>query len=185
MSLASGGGGKVDVTMVDVIVRFVGTLQVPRPLMPDEVFPERLLTKHRQKPGRGVMQISRTTVTIREDSVSLISAHLKTIKEALKDHGVGKVCVYGSSSGGRNALAMAATLTDQQIPVAYVAAIDAAFFPNEAINNPDNFTDEPTVIPRFNAGYQGGHQEGFLPDGRQSPQTVKQWKGVHVPYGWP
>ncbi len=135
---------------VDIIVKFQGTLRAPEPILPNNVFPDVLLTKYKEKKDRSLVRIGQTTITIKLDSEALIAAHVAKIKAALKDNDPGKVFIYGSSSGGRNAIDLAVSLTKENIPIAFLATLDAAWFPVEAINSPDNAIGDPTVTPRFN-----------------------------------
>jgi len=147
-------GGSTDTKQkVDVIVKFQGTLGVARRLLPDEIYPNILLTKYSEKKDRTLVRIGQNTNTIKADSAALIANHVAQIlslKEGFKDNGEGKVFIYGSSSGGRNAIDLAAALTKANILITFLATLDAAWFPEDAINSPDNVIGEPTVTPRFN-----------------------------------
>jgi hypothetical protein len=137
---------------VDVIVKFAGTLNpVVRPFLPNEVFPDSMLDIYNTKTNRELVRIGQTTNTIRFASTNLIAITLRHIKGSFKDSVIGKVFIYGSSSGGRNAIDLAVNLTNENLPIEYVGILDAAFFPNESLNFPDNFFGEPTVIPHFAA----------------------------------
>jgi hypothetical protein len=133
---------------VDAIVKFQGTLGVPADLTPAAVFPDALLAFYLTKPNRTLARIGQTTVTIRDESAQLIADYVARIKQ-LTAEGRGEVFIYGSSSGGRNAVDLAVGLTREGIRVRYVAALDAAWFPDESLTQPDNFVGEPTVLPLF------------------------------------
>lgn len=136
------------VVLVDVVVKFQGSLHVATPLTPNEVFPDALLGFYQTKTGRRLERIGQRTVTIRDASAQLIANYVATIK-GLDSQGRGEVLIYGSSSGGRNAVDLAAALRAERIPVRWVAALDAAYFPDESVTAPDNLFGEPTVVPRF------------------------------------
>ncbi len=52
---------------------------------------------------------------------------------------IGKVFIHGFSNGGRYAIEFAATLSTRGQSLKYVAVVDAAHFPYEAIKGPDDF----------------------------------------------
>lgn len=135
-------------TTVDVIVKFQGTLTAAEALPPTAVFPDALLTEYTSKPHRRLERIGQRTVTIRDESAQLIADHVSMIK-SLASNSLGEIFIYGSSSGGRNAVDLAAAFTREAIRVRYVAALDAAFFPDESLTKPDNFVGEPSVLPLF------------------------------------
>ena len=144
-----------DKTKVDVIVRYQGVGRGREGAMefPGDVFPDKLLETYRKKTGRQLFRIGHRTTTIRAESRALILGHAATIKAmfADKDKEPGKVFVYGSSSGGRNAIDLGVTLSVQGIPLAMVADMDAAWFADEAVNRPDRLTDPVTPVPLFQA----------------------------------
>jgi len=78
-----------------------------------------------------------------------VAQHAATIEEKLAGNTRGKIFIYGTSSGGRNAVDLAVTLSNRGIPLTKVAALDAAFFPDESKVQPENPIGEPTVIPQF------------------------------------
>ena len=65
----------------------------------------------------------------------MISVDVPRIVEFVKDN-PGKICIRGSSSGGRNALDLALAVTRRGLPLADVGILDAAFFPNETREMP-------------------------------------------------
>lgn len=140
---------------VDIIVKFQGAFQGGRILLLTDVFPDARLAAYNKKPNRSLVRMGETTTTIRAASATLLGGFVDRIEAAIafgKENGreLGKVFVWGTSSGGRNAIDLAARLTGKAIPVEYVAALDAAFFPNESLNRPTNRFGEPSEIPRFN-----------------------------------
>ncbi len=167
---------------VDLIVKFAGTLGAVRPLLDSEVFPEGMLDRYRSKPRRSLVRLGQTTTTIRFASINLIAQHVRLIKAALDGKILGSVFIYGSSSGGRNALDLATALTNEGIKIDYVGILDAAFFPNETRDSPKkgSFSDDPINIPTFNVpainarvkenffqtlGNHFGENRARLPDG--------------------
>jgi Putative peptidoglycan binding domain len=160
-------------TKVDVIVKFQGALGSDKALAPSAIFPDRLLTTYSAKPGRRLVRLGQTTTTIRDQSDALLKDHVAKIKAAFVGNDQGKVFIYGSSSGGRNALDLAIRLTNQSIPIAIVAALDAAWFPDEATNSPTNLVGAPNVIPQFDASgaVSADQKESFF-----------QTKGNHVAF---
>src|SRR5690242_18264987 len=123
---------------LDIIVKFEGTVSTTRALDLNDIFPETKLVAYRKKLGRSLLLMGQSTRTIREASAGLIADYLAGIKNAVRELEPGRIFIYGSSSGGRNALDLAVAVTKANIPITLVAALDAAFFPNEAVNRPDS-----------------------------------------------
>lgn len=150
---------------IDIIVKFQGTLGAETPLLPSQVFPldssrfenpDNPISTYKTKPNREIFRIGQRTIKIRSAAAGIIAIHVRQIKDTFKDKILGKIFIYGSSSGGRNALDLASALTSQGIPIEYVGILDAAFFPNECLNSPEPFTrdpksfiTDPVTIPRF------------------------------------
>jgi hypothetical protein len=139
---------------VDVIVRFIGAGDFVTLLTPQQVFPDAFLSEYNKKPNRKLIRMGQTTITIRSESASLIEIKFNQIKEFLTDKVVGKIFIFGSSSGGRNALDLAIRLSQESIPIEYVGILDAAFFPDEKslLKNSAGFNSsdkEPKIIPLF------------------------------------
>ncbi|WP_091829424.1 hypothetical protein [Bosea lupini] len=86
--------------------------------------------------GRKIFRMSATTASIGVASIPFLTRHSNLIQKKLEGREVGKICIAGSSSGGRNAVDLAARLHFAGLPVAYLAMADAAFFPIEAKNSP-------------------------------------------------
>lgn len=94
-----------------------------------------------------------------------VTAGLATMKDGAKaivDRAVaeigaeaaGKIMVYGSSSGGQWAMAVAAEFNSRNLPVDYLAVMDPPWFANQATNKPTgskpgSATDEPKETPIF------------------------------------
>lgn len=137
---------------LDVIVKFRGILGTPAPLPASEVMNKALVLPYLQKhkDARSLLLIGHQTIKIDNEGKSIRDKMMAAINSALADKQLGKVFVYGSSSGGRNSLSFVDELNQMQRLVEYVAAIDAAFFQPDTTDRPDNFTGEPTIIPTFN-----------------------------------
>lgn len=134
--------------VVDVIVRFQGA-RISGLLQEQDVFPDALLTVYNAKKNRSIKRVGRLTNSITADFESTIIKYVEEIESLPADHR-GSIIIYGSSSGGRNAVNLAAALTAKHIPIHYVAALDAAYFPQDSLTGPENYP-EPTKIPRFSA----------------------------------
>ena len=130
----------------------------------DDIFPlERL--KAQQASGRKLLRLAANTNTIGTPSGPMIARHASKIETKLSklNMEIGKICIAGTSSGGRNALSLAAELHRRNLPVAYVAPIDAAFFPQDAKNAPNSRLGEPTNIPVFGPVLlSAGKRENFF-----------------------
>jgi hypothetical protein len=146
---------------VDIIIKFQGALQsTATTLTPNEVFPDLLLGTYNQNRvnepirTRKLIRIGQTTNTIPPDQIStdLIASYVAQIKQELTNNNQGKIFIYGSSSGGRNALDLAQSLTAQDIPIALIATQDAAWFPQDALNSTGGsiISAPPNIpIPQF------------------------------------
>jgi hypothetical protein len=141
-------------SIVDIVVKFVGAhpLVGNRFFEGEFVFASQLITPYlATKSGRTLHRFGQVTVGIEQEAASVVVGMRFRIKSALENNTPGIIAIYGSSSGGRATLDLARSLTGDGVPLAYVAAVDAAFFPNsrELTNRPDNLIGEPTVTPRF------------------------------------
>jgi hypothetical protein len=132
---------------IDIIVSFIGSDRESQ-LQEDDVYPDDMLREYRARDLRSVKRFGHRTKTIRSESASLLDGYFSKIKAAFAQGEQGEIFIYGSSSGGRNAMDLAAKLSGQGIPVSFVAALDAAWFPDEAKNKPDS-EPEPTTLPQF------------------------------------
>jgi hypothetical protein len=136
---------------VDVIVKFQGAFTA-REMNASDVFPDPMLIPFGARQDRALVRIGMWTTTIRQQSAGMVADFVQRVKAAPAGDERGRVLLYGSSSGGRNVIDLAIALTREQVPLAYVGVCDAAWFPDETLNRPDNFFGEPTVIPQFAAG---------------------------------
>lgn len=135
--------------IADIVVRYQGAGD-DRELTADEVLPEKLLItylrKHLVKQDRVLHRFGNNTNFIGQDAAGMIARHVAKIEKLLEGKDSGKLCLWGSSSGGRNILDLALALTRRGLPLAYVGVLDAAFFPNDTSDVP-TLTTKPT--PRF------------------------------------
>ncbi len=147
-------------TKVDIIVRFQGAGGVL--WLPDiAIYPDTLLKVYNSKPNRTLLRIGTTTNTVGSASFFVISQVIRGIKNILRSNTLGSIFIYGSSSGGRNALFLASALNNEGINIDYVALQDAAFFPQETNDKPrdgfiyknpitgEEITKEPVNTPMF------------------------------------
>jgi hypothetical protein len=138
--------------IVDLIVHFRGAASTG-PLSENEVFPDAKLAAYKAKAAQANRQVARlgsTTNTIREASAGLLDRTMDAMREKLRDQIRGRIFIYGSSSGGRNALDLAARLSANNVLTTYLGMLDAAFFPNETSTPPgDALKDAPV----FNAPF--------------------------------
>ena len=119
--------------ITDLIVYFRGA-SATGPLQPEDVFPTSRLAVYNGKApqaNRQVVRIGSTTNTIREASAGLIEDTMNKMRAALRDQILGRIFIYGSSSGGRNAIDLAVKLSNNNKLTNYLGVLDAAFFPNE------------------------------------------------------
>src|SRR5579864_4901991 len=124
--------------ITDLIVYFRGA-SATGPLQPDDVFPNSRLAVYNgkaQQANRQVVRIGSTTNTIREASAGLIEDTMNKMRAALRDQILGRIFIYGSSSGGRNAIDLAVMLSNNNKLTNYLGVLDAAFFPNETTTKP-------------------------------------------------
>ncbi len=149
----------VTTNFLDIIVHFRGAANDSSSLTDDETFPDKLLTTYSKKADRKLMRFGQRTTHIWSSGSGVVAEHAAKIKTAivqaaLSGFEIGKVFIYGSSSGGRNAINLGITLNDDiaAVPIEFLAAIDAAWFPNETRTIPNMiFFGEPTNTPMFTA----------------------------------
>lgn len=138
--------------IVDIVVRYKGAA-VPGTLSDTDILPATLMLRYNEESaaavGRRLERVGERTNTIR--NASLIENTMNEMRRKIKSDTLGQVFIYGSSSGGRNAIDLAVRLSQNNIfSIGYVGIIDAAFFPNETLTTPNNITGKPTNIPMFN-----------------------------------
>ncbi len=154
--------------IADIIVRYIGTrpevgnvrINQPQDILPDLLI-ERYLRNHRT--DRTLFRMGFRTVSIGPDAAGIISEHVRRTQEIAVDMEIGKIFIFGSSSGGRNALDLAARL-QTKFPLAYVGVADPAFFPADTTDRPTRNDDPPDVVPTFRmfAGIRAGKKENFF-----------------------
>lgn len=139
---------------VDVIVKFVGVhgLVGENLFRGDAVFKHDLCNDYEKKhPGRKLVRIGHTTASIDGDAAHIVDRIAKAVKFETGQGTAGKIIIFGSSSGGRATLDLAVRLTRDEIPLEYVAPIDAAFFPNspQLTNRPKELFGHSDTVPLF------------------------------------
>lgn len=168
----SAGREEAKTTTIDVVVRFSGTLKATvQPLTDEVVLPRGRAAQYEQNGNsilnklpknplapdvaflftpRRLIRIGTTTNQTGADGKPTRDGMLRRmLEEKGTTDTFGKVFVYGSSSGGRNAIDFASELKSQNIDVEYLAALDPAFFPNETTDQPVGLFGEPTNVPNF------------------------------------
>jgi len=157
---------KPDVELVaDIIIRFQGA-DDEAPLSPEDVLPrERILSYQsmdnpfgdaiQQHPldGRALIRVGRRTKTIGSQSAGvfgLVRIDLDRMLASIKATS-GKVNIYGTSSGGRNAIDFAQQLraSGPRFRVHFVAAIDAPFYDPDTEVKPKTEGRDPGAVPLF------------------------------------
>jgi hypothetical protein len=157
--------------IADIIVRYIGTnpevgnvrINQPQEILADGLI-ETYLDKHRT--DRTLFRIGFRTVSIGAEAASIISEHVRRVQEISVDFDIGKIFIYGSSSGGRNALDLAGRLQDR-FTIEYLGVADPAFFPPDTTDRPGrNVSDDqlPDVVPTFRttAGLRANTRENFF-----------------------
>jgi pimeloyl-ACP methyl ester carboxylesterase len=138
--------------IVDLIVSFRGG-HVAGVLPEEAIFPDARLNNYRSKAPQAHRRVERVgfiTNTVGRASDDIISRTMNAMRDKLRDQIRGRIFIYGSSSGGRNAIQLAEKLSDNNIVVAYLGVLDAAFFPNETSTTPgDSLKDAPVFDSRL------------------------------------
>jgi hypothetical protein len=144
----------VESNFMDVVVKFQGALtDAPKPLTEDEVIPfgtlfaymvNKIVPKTRKlvRVGHQTTGFGSATKSIRTGIMDKIHAELGD------DFSFGHVFVFGSSSGGRNAIEFTNEFAAKGGSVRYLAVADPAFFPQDTETVPDQ-VPEPTNAPVF------------------------------------
>lgn len=150
---------EIVVRALDIVVFFVGgaDVEAPPPLEDEVAIPIRMLdpyiSKNARPDGRRLLRIAQPTFTIGIAGEPLLRRIVDRIASELGDEfSIGEAFVFGTSSGGRNAITFTNLFFSRfQRAVNYVAAIDAAFFPNETTTDPLT-SPETAVTPAFPSG---------------------------------
>ena len=155
LELPKRGEAPIEAThKVDIVIGLKGAGRNEEFHFEDDALPSRLILPYLQKhvlsldskKERSLKRFGALTVTIGAQSAPLIASLTRKIESAIgNNQQFGEVCIWGSSSGGRNALDLAHRLSRRGVPLSYVAVLDAAFFPQDT-------GDRPTS--RFNAASQ-------------------------------
>jgi pimeloyl-ACP methyl ester carboxylesterase len=134
--------------IVDLIVQFRGAAS-PGPLSDNEVFPDSRLVNYNARAAGANRQVERVglkTNTIGQQSAIILDQTMNLMRDKLRDQIRGRIFIYGSSSGGRNALDLALRLSVNNVLVTYLGVLDAAFFPNETKTSPGDPLKDPPVF---------------------------------------
>jgi hypothetical protein len=136
--------------LLDLIVAYRGAKAAAPITVEDEIFPKALPKKYTVQnaaaAGRKLVRLGEYTNTIKNGA--LIDGTVGQIKFNLKNNTLGTLFIYGSSSGGRNALDLAMRLHQDPVFTAslkYVALLDSAYFPQDTTVEPD--AEPPTNVP--------------------------------------
>jgi hypothetical protein len=170
-------GFKIGIDIADIVVRFEGAA-APSTMPADDVFSPALVPPYKRMPvadnqlklglfgrvlvrpdtGRFLLRAGRSTATIGDASRPVfveVASDLVTTMVGL-NLAPGNIFIFGSSSGGRNAIDFAAHLSGLGFEPHFVAAIDAAFFQTDTPSRPADSDDakRPATVPSFsvNAG---------------------------------
>jgi hypothetical protein len=141
--------------IADFIVRFSGVLDNPKRIVPDSVVPDKVIAtalKYKALPNRKLHRLGHQTAGFGKATAQIRSDLLDEIRKLRGSDDLGVVCIFGASSGGRNAIEMAQEMDAAGFGVTYLAVSDAAFYPPDArpMTFPKGTTKLP--IPAFNAG---------------------------------
>jgi LysM domain len=136
--------------ILDLIVTYRGA-EIAQDIKDEETIfpralPQKYTTQNAAAAGRKLVRLGEFTNTIK--NASLIDNTVGQINFNLKNNTLGTVFIYGSSSGGRNALDLAMRLFKDPIftgSLQYVALLDSAYFPGDTILEPN--AEPPTNIP--------------------------------------
>jgi hypothetical protein len=142
--------------VIDVVVSYRGAARALNISDEDTILPLTLASRYKQNAARVGRKLVRTgEFTNSINNPALIRSTIDEIKRQTRNNTVGAICIYGSSSGGRNALDLSVGLaneTEFAFSIQYLALLDAAFFPGDTIDIPN--AAEPTNIPLMNTAIQ-------------------------------
>ena len=116
----------------------------------------KLAVMQRRDTRRKLIRLGRLTTTIGDQSIEMFSLmYTKILQSLLLVKATPRsVAVYGSSSGGRNALDFADYLSVRGLVPKVVISMDAAFFQADTASRPEANVDNPTRVPNFKAQSQ-------------------------------
>lgn len=155
----------VESSFMDVIVQFEGS-NIARPLSEEEVIPSSLLSLYMTKKiatkTRKLLRLGFKTNGFGADTQVIRTVLQEKIQQALGDEfSPGHVFVFGSSSGGRNAMEFSNEFAANTGAVRYLAVADAAFFPQDTQEVPD-LVPTPTNIPIFKVAFSAQERKNFF-----------------------
>jgi hypothetical protein len=169
-------------TRVDIILKFAGALRADvTPLNVNDVLPSVRIKDYLARTDRVLVRLGQATNTIRDEAEGTIERFAQLIDTTLKEADAkgfarGKICLWGTSSGGRNVIALANKLGARGIRTDYLASLDAAFFPDESSIQPTNRFGEPDEVPSFSPPNPGARvQKSFFQRvGNHSKSTLRR-----------
>ena len=157
----------IESSFMDVIVHFAGALtDTPRALTEDEVMPFGLLFRYMVNKivpkTRKLIRIGNQTTGFGPATQSIRTTIInKLFTERGEEFTFGQVFVFGSSSGGRNAIEFTNEFTARGGNVRYLAVSDPAFFPQDTQTVPD-LVPIPTNIPVFAVNASARDRKNFF-----------------------
>jgi len=133
-------------------VRFQGS-KFTAEMAERDVFPDAALARYKTSAAAANREVARAGLLYqqrlaRERAVSWHGT-MDTMRTKLKDKQLGRLLIYGSSSGWRVAIDLAARLTTNNMSVHYLAVLDPAWYPDDTITEA-NLTGDLNV-PVFSA----------------------------------
>jgi LysM repeat protein len=137
--------------IVDLVVSYRGAAFAQKIVDEDTILPRALLNRYTAQnaasAGRELVRIGEFTDSI--GNSALIEGTLNEMRFHLRNKTLGTICIYGSSSGGRNALDLAVRLSQNNIftSMQYVGLLDAAFSPADTLDIPNA---DATNVPMMN-----------------------------------
>jgi len=150
--------------IADIVIKFRGA-DNEDPLTPEDVLPRSKILAYqpmdgvgediRQHPfdGRALIRVGRQTKTIGDESFGVftsVTADLLKLLGSIKAL-PGKIYIYGSSSGARNAIDFSQRLraAGPRFRAHFVAALDAPFFDPDTEVKPTKEGRDPGALPVF------------------------------------
>jgi hypothetical protein len=142
--------------IADIIVKYRGVSKdVGNQKITDEqeLLPDSMIQRYlRNQPPYRILKrmgfLTASTWPVPWASEIFSETALEIRRIALVPMDIGKIFVYGSSSGGRNALELAKTLSGV-FSFEYLGVADPAFFPKDTTDRPTRWSDPPDVVPTF------------------------------------
>jgi hypothetical protein len=140
--------------IIDIIVAFRGGPNT-QPIPPDAIFPDNSLAAYNLKASqaqapRRVVRIGSATKEIRNEANFILEKAMNDMRDALKGQVLGRIFIWGTNAGGRNAIDLAVRLSNNNRLTTYLGVLDAAFYPNETDTTPRDPQKDP---PEFKVGF--------------------------------